>query len=208
MFDYGLDARRPVLHDGAARRARTCASAARKLPLACARSAQLLRDVASALALLHSRRLLHRDVSPRNVRCTRDGRAKLIDFGTLVAMGPQTRIAGTPPFVPPEALHMQPLDARSDLYALGALAYYLLTGRNAYPARDIAELARGSGSAGRSGPTQLRPELPRALDDLVMALLSLDARGRPASAAEVIERLTAIARAARRGRSPCRRRRS
>src|SRR6185295_16567221 len=115
-----------------------------------------------------------------------------IGFGTLVALGPQRRIAGTPSFVPPEAVYFQPLDARCDLYALGALAYFLLTKRNAYPAREIAEL-RERWQRRPEPPETLRPEVPRALSDLVMALLSLDARGRPASAAEVVERLTAIA---------------
>ena len=101
----------------------------------------LLRDVASALALIHSRRLLHRDVSPRNVCCTPDGRAKLIDFGALVAMGPQTRVAGTPPFVPPEAVLRCSRSTRAATCTRSARsAYYLLTGRNAYPAREIAEL--------------------------------------------------------------------
>ena len=107
-------------------------------------------------------------------------------------MGPQTRIAGTPPFVPPEAVYFQPLDARCDLYALGALAYFLLTKRNAYPAREIAEL-RERWQHRPQPPEALRPDVPRALSDLVMALLSLDARGRPGSAAEVVERLSGIA---------------
>src|SRR6185295_18783606 len=66
----------------------------------------LLRDIASSLAVLHSRRLLHRDVSARNVRCTSDGRAKLIDFGAMMAMGLPKQTVGTPPFVPPEALQL------------------------------------------------------------------------------------------------------
>ena len=62
----------------------------------------LLRDVASSLAILHSRGLLHRDVSARNVRCTADGRAKLIDFGAMTSMGVAKDVVGTPPFVAPE----------------------------------------------------------------------------------------------------------
>ncbi|MET0384514.1 MAG: serine/threonine-protein kinase, partial [Polyangiales bacterium] len=91
------------------------------------RACELLRDLASSLAILHSRRLLHNDVSPRNVRCTPDGRAKLIDFGAMSAMGVNKRIVGTPPFTAPETLNQQALDGRSDLYALGALAYGLMT---------------------------------------------------------------------------------
>src|SRR5215813_3241303 len=99
---------------------------------------RLLRDVASSLAILHSRKLLHCDVSPRNVRCTADGRAKLLDFGAMAPMGVTRRVLGTPPFIAPEMIQMQALDGRADLYGLGALGYWLLTGRHAYPARTIA----------------------------------------------------------------------
>jgi hypothetical protein len=191
VLDYGLDAVSPYytmeLLEGADAR-----EANRNQALSVHQICVVLRDAASALALIHSRRMVHRDMSPRNLWCTPDGHAKLIDFGTLVAMGVQTHIVGTPPFVPPEAVYMQPLDARSDLYSLGALAYFLLTQRNAYPARSLADL-RSMWQRRPKRPDELRPELPRALADLVMALLSLDARGRPASAAEVYERLTAIA---------------
>ncbi len=190
-FDYGLDASGAYytmeLLDG-----RTAREALKAGPIAVTAVCQLLRDAASALALIHSRRFVHRDVSPRNLWCTPDGHGKLIDFGTLVAMGPQTRIAGTPAFVPPEAMYFQPLDARCDLYALGAVAYFLLTRRNAYPAREITEL-RDRWQHRPQPPEALRPDVPRALSDLVMALLSLDARGRPGSAAEVVERLSGIA---------------
>ncbi len=190
-FDYGFDGDAPYytmeLLDGVDAR-----TLARQAELSVAQVCSILRDVASALALVHSRRLIHRDVSPRNVWCTPDGRAKLLDFGTLVAMGPQTRAAGTPPFVPPDAFYLQPLDARCDLYALGALAYYLLTRRYGYPARDLRDLPE-MWERRPPRPEALRPELPSALCELVMALTSLDARGRPSSAAEVLERLSAIA---------------
>ncbi len=190
-FDYGVEGGEPYytmeLLQGADARETT-----RAVALGVREACVLLRDAASALALIHSRRMVHRDVSLRNLWCTPDGRGKLIDFGTLVAMGPHTRVAGTPPFVPPEAVYMQPLDARCDLYGLGALAYYLLTKRNAYPAREVSDLRQVWQRRPRS-PDALRPDLPSALSELVMALLSLDVRGRPASAGEVYERLTAIA---------------
>jgi serine/threonine-protein kinase len=59
----------------------------------------LLRDVTSALSVLHARRLLHRDLSARNVRLTSGGHAKLIDFGAMTTMGVSTFLVGTPPFV-------------------------------------------------------------------------------------------------------------
>ena len=189
-FDYGVDASGPYytmeLLQGEDARAR-----ARRTLLEPSAICLLLRDAASALALIHSRRMVHRDVSPRNLWCTPDGRAKLIDFGTLVAMGPQARVAGTPPYVPPEALALQALDARCDLYALGALGYVLLTQRDAYPARTL-EALHGLWQRRPQRPEAFRDDLPPALSELVMSMLSLDARARPASAAEVCERLTAI----------------
>ncbi len=160
-------------------------------PIPWKRTCELLCDVCSALSLLHSRRLVHRDLTPSNVRCTADGKAKLFDLGALMPVGPCKQIVGTPPFIAPEVVYAQYADARTDLFALGATAYYALTGRHAYPARKLSELQ----DVWRSKPTppsMLVVEIPRALDDLVMALLQQDAIARPTSAAEVMERLSAI----------------
>ena len=148
-------------------------------------------DVCSALALVHSRRLVYRDLSPRNVRCTSDGRVKLIDFGAMAPMGVSSGLVGTLPCVPPEALHQQALDARTDLYALGATLYFTLTQRHAYPAREMVQLRDFWRSRPRR-PAEIVAHVPEALDRLIMELLQLDPARRPASAAEVIERLGAV----------------
>jgi tRNA A-37 threonylcarbamoyl transferase component Bud32 len=155
-------------------------------------SCAITRDVCSVLSLLHSRRMLYRDMSPRNVRLAREGQAKVIDFGAMAPMGVCKQVVGTPAFCPPEALHMQPLDARSDLYALGATLYFILTGRRAYPARDFRQLREIWDRPPRR-PSELIPEIPAALDLLVMQLLALDPAARPSSAGEVMERLSAVA---------------
>ncbi|HEX7479397.1 MAG TPA: AAA family ATPase [Polyangiales bacterium] len=152
----------------------------------------LLRDVGTALALLHSRRLVHRDVSAGNVRCALSGAAKLIDFGTMIPMGVAEDAVGTPPFVSPEALRGEALDGRVNLYALGAAAYWLLLKRHAYPAGDLTQLTDLWRSR-PADPHRLDPPIPEHLSELVMALLSLDRSRRPSSAGEVVERLTAIA---------------
>ena len=188
VHDYGVDDDGPYyvmeLLDG------SDLDAPGKIPFreACA----LLRDVASSLAILHARGLVHRDVSTRNVRRTSDGRAKLIDFGTMTSMGVSMDVVGTPPFMAPEVLQLQPLDARSDLFALGALGYRLLTGRHAYPARRIRDL-RDVWRTRPAEPSRLAPEIPGALSELVTQLLALDRNARPHSAAEVIGRVCAIA---------------
>jgi hypothetical protein len=193
-YDYGVDARGAYytmeLLDG---------SDLRELaPVSFRHACRYLRDVASSLAFLHARRLLHRDISARNVRVTSDDRCKLIDFGVLASFGVTDVLAGTPPFVSPEALGGAPLDQRADLFALGALAYWLLTARHAFPARTLDALPQlwqvsplPPSRAASLASSPLEP-VPPALDLLVLALLSTNPLARPASAAEVIDRLTAI----------------
>lgn len=152
---------------------------------------RLLRDVATSLALLHAQRLLHRDVSPRNVRRTSSGRCKLFDFGAMVPFGVPPNLTGTPPFVSPEAWEGSVLDQRADLYSLGALAYWLITRKLPYEAKTVAQ----QGFSGVSPPAPMRksvPDVPVALDNLVMSMLEFDPVKRPSSAADVIVRLNQI----------------
>ncbi len=188
VYDYGVDDEGPYytmeLLDGWDLRERS--------PMPWREACSLLYDVCSSLALIHSRRMVHRDVSPRNIRCTRDGQAKLIDFGTMVSMGHSDLVVGTPPFVAPEVVHLSALDARTDLFSLGATLYYVLTGRAAYPAREFSQLF-AAWKVKPAPPGRLVEGIPSALDDLVLALLSLEPAMRPRIAFEVMHRLAAIA---------------
>lgn len=161
-------------------------------PLPYRQACLYLRDVATCLALLHARRLLHRDLSPSNVRITSDGHCKLLDFGALTSFGIPDAVIGTPPVVPPEAFERSSLDQRADLYALGALGYWLLTGRHAYPARQLHDLVE-VWTRPPGAPSALAPDVPAALDELILSLLSFDPLARPASAAEVIARINVLA---------------
>jgi tetratricopeptide (TPR) repeat protein len=187
VYDYGVESSRAYytmeLLDGGDLRDRA--------PMGWMRACALLIDVASALALLHSRRMVHRDLNPHNIRYTAQGLAKLFDFGALAPMGPCKSIVGTPACTPPEMMNHQALDARADMYALGATAYYVLTGRNAFPARSFAQL-RDIWRSRPIPPSDIVDVIPEALDNLVMSLLNLDMASRPSSAAEVMERLNAI----------------
>lgn len=153
----------------------------------------ILRDVAAALAFLHARGMIHRDIAPRNVRCTPDGPAKLFDFGLLATVGVAGDVAGTPACIAPENLRGLPLDDRTDLYGLGTLAYWMLAGRYPYQPKGLQDLE----TLWRKPPPALDafdPNMPEALRDLVHRMLCLDPLGRPANAAEVIDRLQAIAK--------------
>jgi hypothetical protein len=153
---------------------------------------KLVFDVCSSLALLHSRRLLHGDISPRNVFCTENGQAKLIDFGAMTPMGRAGQVVGTPAFVAPEVVHCLNLDARTDLFSLGATFYFALTGRLPYPARDFAEVIE-AWQTNPIPPSRLAPDIPPALDSLVLDLLNTEPAARPRNAFEVMQRLQAIA---------------
>ena len=151
-----------------------------------------MRDICSCLALLHSRHLLHRDVSPRNVRCMGE-RAKLLDFGAMTAMGPVTHVIGTPALVAPEILDDQSLDGRYDLYALGGTLYWALTKRHAYPASSLSELVGLRDRPPPRPPSEFAEDIPEALDKLVLSLLAAQTEARPRNAAEVMEALSNIA---------------
>jgi tetratricopeptide (TPR) repeat protein len=161
-------------------------------PLPWRRACEVLRDIGAALACLHARGWLHRDLAPRNVRCTTDGRAKLFDFGLLATVGVVGEVAGTPTSIAPEVRRRLPLDDRTDLYGLGTLAYWILTGRYPYPAKKLDDLEHAWRHPAPP-PSIHAPDVPAVLDELVLALCSLDPLGRPSSAAEVIDRLQAVA---------------
>jgi hypothetical protein len=150
-----------------------------------------LRDLASSLALIHAHRLLHRDITPRNVRLTPDGRPKLIDFGALTGFGVAKELVGTPAYSPPEVPRGMPLDQRTDLYALGAVGYFALTGRHAFATQHFDVLYE-LWKRPVTPPSKLVADIPPELDSLIVSLLSADPLARPSSAALVIDRLTAI----------------
>jgi hypothetical protein len=145
-------------------------------------------EICSVLSLLHSRRLVHRDLTPRNIRRTADGRAKLLDFGLLAPMGATGLLAGTPPYVAPELVQSMTLDGRSDLFSLGATLYHALTGRTAFPARSFDQL-RDLWRSNPAPPSRVVAGIPAAVDELVLAMLRIDLGSRPKSAAEVMDRL-------------------
>jgi hypothetical protein len=160
-------------------------------PLPFERVCRIGRDICSALSLLHSRRLLYRDLNPRNVLCTSAGVSKLIDFGATTTMGPCQQVVATPAYCAPEAIDLQPLDARTDLYSLGATLYFALTGQHAFPAKSFVQL-REFWDGPPLRPGEIASDVPPALDSLIMDLLNLDPFARPANAGELMEQLAAI----------------
>ena len=149
---------------------------------------RILLDVARGLLELHVQRWLHRDISPRGVQRTGNGRCKLTEFGTIAPFGVAPNVAGTPGFIAPEAREGALLDQRADIYSLGALAYWLFTRRIPDPSRPGNPSSRGT--EGPAPLRQLRPDVPPELDQLVMSMLAFDPQSRPVSAAKIIAHLS------------------
>lgn len=164
-------------------------------PLTASDAARVLREVAWALAYAHAGGVVHRDVKPDNIVLEAgSGRTLVTDFGiaarvTDAAARAGGDVAGTPEFMSPEQALGEGVDARSDLYALGVTAYFTLTGRLPFEGPTAAAvLARQVGEPAPSlarGPTPV----PGRLAALVDRCLAKDPAQRPATAADVADRL-------------------
>ena len=130
--------------------------------------AALGRQLAQALAAIHRRRLVHREVGPHNVLVA-DGVVKLVDFGA-------PRLGEEHSYHAPEQTGLldRPVDGRADLYALGALLFHAAAGRPPFRAADPAELLRSHAVAPAPALTSLRPEASPVLSDILARLLRKD----------------------------------
>lgn len=170
-------------------------------PMPPSRVVHVLAQVAGSLAEAHDRHLIHRDVKPANVLlCVRGGRpdvAKVVDFGLVKVLDkddPQaTRsdiVAGTPLFLAPESItHPDQVDARSDLYSLGCVAFFLLTGRQVFEGNTTVEICAHHLHTEPEPPSNFIKGIPEELDAIVMELLRKDQNQRPASAHALLRRL-------------------
>jgi serine/threonine protein kinase len=170
----------------------------REGPLAPARAAHLLFQLAGALSEVHAVGLIHGDVKPANAMLSRRGNCdlvKLLDFGLSHSVAEPCAeqpagyapIAGTPLYLPPEAVTApESLDARSDLYSLGALGYFLLTGVPPFAGNSLVEVC---GQHVHSAPlppsVRLGAPLPARLEAILLACLDKSPARRPASANEL-----------------------
>jgi tetratricopeptide (TPR) repeat protein len=156
------------------------------IPIAPERLTPMLPGLLQALAYLHHQGLVHCDLKPENIRLGADGGIRLMDLGLITRAGqPAPGIQGTFPYLPPEVIRRAPIDRRSDLYALGAVLYHLLAGRPVFEGDPRAVLT-GHLDRAPEPLRRLRPEVPEALETLVMRLLAKDPLSRFQSADEVL----------------------
>lgn len=151
-------------------------------------------QTARALEHIHQRGYAHCDLKPQNILVNSQGRVKLVDFGIAAPLGARReRLQGTVNFIAPEQTEPGVVDRRTDVFNLGATMYRMLTGHT-LPTTFLA--------GGRSSPqpeqrlwaeiTKINPEVPQPLADLVLECTRRPLQERPASAAQVAERLETI----------------
>jgi serine/threonine-protein kinase len=174
-------------------------------PMPAARVVRIMLQVCGALDEAHARGIVHRDIKPANLMLMERGGipdfVKVLDFGLVkenssdVSLGLSrgTLLLGTPLYMSPEAILSGVVDGRSDLYALGAVAYYLLTGTTVFQGESVVEVCAQHLSSAPMPPSQRTDRfVPPSLDALLLRCLEKQPENRPATAGALAKELRAI----------------
>ena len=166
-------------------------------PLMPERAAEVASDVARALERAHASGLVHRDIKPGNIMMESNGQTKVTDFGiarALTADGEATMtqtgmVIGTASYLSPEQAQGNPVDPRSDVYALGCVLYEMLTGSAPFTGDSPLSIAYKHVRENPEPPSHLNPDVSQELDAIVLKAMAKNPDNRFSSAAEMREDL-------------------
>ncbi len=197
IFDAGEeDGRRYVVteHVHGARTLSTYCRAGSLLPID--QVVAIIYKCAKALHYAHSRGVVHRDIKPSNILLTQDGDVRIVDFGiALVADSDVSRlegVAGSPAYMSPEQVQGLELDARSDLYSLGAVMYEMLCGQRPFRAGALGKLLRQVVQSEAESLRSIRAEIPEELEAVVKRALEKEPGNRYRTGTEFAAELTRV----------------
>ncbi len=162
-------------------------------------AAALIARVSDAVHFAHRRGLIHRDIKPSNIFLGRDMKPKVLDFGIALAQAKQGKrddagkLIGTPNYMSPEQAMGRPLDARSDVFSIGAILYELIAGHRAFDGATIDEILTKVVKIDPPMLSSWRPEISPVIGDIVFRALAKDPADRYQTAAQLRNDLAAFA---------------
>jgi serine/threonine-protein kinase len=164
----------------------------------------MLRGIGRGLDAAHASGVVHRDLKPQNLFLTDDAVWKILDFGVSRVIDVDSSLTrgqavGTPAYMSPEQARGHEVDKRGDLFALGVLAYRTLVGRPAFTGREVPQILYRVVHAMPPRPSEVAPDLPRALDDVLAVALAKRPAERFESAASLADAIEAALRGELRG---------
>ena len=173
-------------------------------PMKPARALELLAQVLVALSAAHAANLIHRDIKPENVLITPDGEIKVADFGLARAVSAATTatggtLIGTVSYLAPEIVTNEGADARSDVYACGAMLYEMLTGEKPHSGESPIQVAYKHVHEDIGAPSTIQPGLPPYVDALVARATCRDRDQRSADARVLLQQVRLVQRALEEG---------
>ena len=200
------------LLEGATLRERACEEAGPRLPVR--KVVELAIQIANGLAAAHQKGVVHRDLKPENIFVTPDGRVKILDFGlakltvassassvTQQRLSTPGHVVGTAAYMSPEQVRGLPVDHRSDIFALGAILYEMLTGRCAFRRGSSVESMNAALTEEPAEMSSVDRPISPALESVVRRCLEKDRQERFQSARDVAFALEAVAGATTSGTS-------
>jgi len=163
------------------------------IPIPLATLLAYTRQILAGLAAAHERNIVHRDIKPANILLEDSSqRIKITDFGLArgeddIALSREGAIIGTPMYMSPEQIRGQPASKVSDIYCLGSMLYVLSTGKSYLRSNNMAALVEGICNQEPTPPRQLRPDLPRWFDAVIMKMMRKAPDNRFQSANEALQ---------------------
>ncbi|MEC9046636.1 MAG: FHA domain-containing serine/threonine-protein kinase [Planctomycetota bacterium] len=158
------------------------------------RAMQVIADAAAGLAYAESLGIVHRDIKPDNLMLDQHGAVKIADLGLASTSSEQQseRAVGTPHFMAPEQVLKQPLDHRTDLYALGCTFYRLVTGRTPFRGQTVKDILRAQVKESAEAASKVNPDVPPEVSNIIQRLMEKDAGDRYQTANALLEELETL----------------